>query len=117
MLIATISANMLTAQTTFPALKQVSQETQALYASVRPSVARVQRTVLVFDAAGPKPLAFRQREQEVLQGLRVAGEIPVYPLIAQYLEREFGVAAWFRTNGAVGYFASATYADPTITAP
>jgi hypothetical protein len=42
MLIATISANMLTAQTTFPALKQVSQETQALYASVRPSVARVQ---------------------------------------------------------------------------
>lgn len=69
-----------------------------------------------FDTAGPKPLAFRQREQEVLQGLRVAGTIPVYPLMAEYMEREFGVAAWNRTNGAVGYFGNATYADPTVTA-
>lgn len=70
-----------------------------------------------FDAAGPKPLAFRQRAQTELQGLQVAGEIPVHPLIANYMEREFGVAAWNRTNGAVGYFANATYADPTIPAP
>jgi hypothetical protein len=70
-----------------------------------------------FDAAGPKPLLLRQREQDALQGLRIAGEIPVYPLIAQYMEREFGVAAWNRLNGAVGYFANATYADPTIAAP
>ncbi len=70
-----------------------------------------------FDSAGPKPLAFRQRDQEVMQGLRVAGEIPVYPLLSRYIEREFGVGVWNRTNGAVGYFANATYADPTITAP
>jgi hypothetical protein len=42
MLIATISPSLLNAQTTLPALKQLSQETQALYASVRSSVARVQ---------------------------------------------------------------------------
>lgn len=70
-----------------------------------------------FDASGPKPLAFRQREQETMQGLRVAGEIPVYPLLARFMEREFGVGVWNRTNGAVGYFANATYASPTITAP
>lgn len=70
-----------------------------------------------FDSAGPKPLAFRQREQDTLQGLRVAGEIPVYPLISKYMEREFGIGVWNRTNGAVGFFTNATYADPTITAP
>lgn len=70
-----------------------------------------------FDAAGPPPLAFRQRDAEAMQGLRVAGEIPVYPLLARYMEREFGLGVWNRTNGAVGYFANVTYADPTITAP
>jgi hypothetical protein len=70
-----------------------------------------------FDSAGPKPLLFRQRAQDSLQGLRLAGHIPVYPLMTDYMEREFGVAVWNRLNGAVGYFANATYADPTITAP
>lgn len=70
-----------------------------------------------FDAAGPKPLVFRQRDQENLQGLRVAGEIPIYPLFARYMERDLGVGVWNRTNGALGYFANATFADPTITAP
>jgi hypothetical protein len=42
LLIALLGSRALIAQTTFPALKQVSQETQALYASVRPSIARVQ---------------------------------------------------------------------------
>jgi hypothetical protein len=70
-----------------------------------------------FDNAGPKPLLFRQRAQEALQGLRLAGEIPVYPLMAQFMEREFGVAVWNRLNGAAGYYGNATYADPTITAP
>ncbi|MBA2627579.1 MAG: hypothetical protein H0U85_06170, partial [Gemmatimonadales bacterium] len=36
-----------------------------------------------FDSAGPKPLAFRQRSQDTIQGLRVAGEIPVYPLLSR----------------------------------
>jgi S1-C subfamily serine protease len=42
MLVAMFGSRTLIAQTTFPALKQVSHEMQALYASVRPSVARVQ---------------------------------------------------------------------------
>lgn len=42
LLIALAGPRTLIAQTTFPALKQMSQETQALYASVRPSIARVQ---------------------------------------------------------------------------
>lgn len=71
----------------------------------------------VFDSAGPPPLAFRQREQETMQGLRVAGEIPVYPLLAKFMEREFGIGVWNRTNGAVGFFTNATYAVPTIPAP
>jgi hypothetical protein len=71
----------------------------------------------VFDSAGPKPLAFRQRDQAVMQGLRVAGEIPVYPLLAKFMEREFGIGVWNRTNGAVGFFTNATYSDPTIAAP
>jgi hypothetical protein len=70
-----------------------------------------------FDSAGPPPLAFRQRDQGALQGLRVAGEIPVYPLLAKFMEREFGIGVWNRTNGAVGFFTNATYSDPTITAP
>jgi hypothetical protein len=70
-----------------------------------------------FDAGGQKPLVFRQREQSTLQGLRVAGEIPVYPLFARYMERDFGVGVWNRTNGALGYMANATFADPTIPAP
>lgn len=61
-----------------------------------------------------KPLAFRQRDNEELQGLRVAATLNTFPLVAQYMEAEFGVGVWTRTNGAVLYFANTTWADPTI---
>jgi hypothetical protein len=70
-----------------------------------------------FDSAAAPPCVFRQREQGALQGLRVAGEIPIYPLLARFMERDFGVGVWNRTNGAMGMFSNATYADPTIPAP
>lgn len=70
---------------------------------------------VVWDAANPnKPLAFRQRTATSLQGLRIAAEIPAYPLTAQYMEAEFGIGVWTRTNGAVLYWGDTTYADPTI---
>ncbi len=68
-----------------------------------------------WDADAPgKPLAFRQRDTATLQGLRMVSQIPTYPLYAQYIEAEFGVGVWTRTNGAVLYFANEAWADPTI---
>jgi hypothetical protein len=68
-----------------------------------------------WDAGTPnKPLAFRQRSNTGLQGLRIAAEIDAYPLHAQYMESEYGLGVWTRTNGAIHYFANATWADPTI---
>src|SRR5678815_2825799 len=71
--------------------------------------------VFIWDAGSPKPLVIRQRSATSMQGLRIAGENRAYPLLAQFMEAEFGVAVWNRTNGVVGYFANATYATPTIT--
>lgn len=68
-----------------------------------------------WDAASPnKPLAFRQRQQTTLQGLRIAAELSTFPLVARYMEAEFGCGVWTRTNGACLYFANSTWADPTI---
>ena len=69
---------------------------------------------LAWDANGPKPLAFRQRAQTGLQGLRIAATNSNYPLTAQYMEAEFGMGVWTRTNGAVLYFGGTSYTDPTL---
>lgn len=71
--------------------------------------------IFAWDADSEPPLVIRQRSDESMQGLRIAGENDAYPLHAQYMEAEFGVGVWNRTNGAVLYFANATYADPSIT--
>ncbi len=71
---------------------------------------------LIFDSSPVnKTLVFRQRTQSELQGMRLAAEIDVFPMHAQYWEFEFGVGVWTRLNGAVLYYASGTYADPAIT--
>lgn len=70
---------------------------------------------VAWDASSPdKPLVFRQRDATSMQGLRIAATLRTYPLVAQYMEAEFGVGVWTRTNGSVLYFASGTWADPTI---
>lgn len=71
----------------------------------------------VWDAGSPnKPFAFRQRAATALQGLRIAAINPDYPLYAQFMEAEFGVGVWTRTNGVVYYTGSGSaYTDPTIT--
>lgn len=69
----------------------------------------------VWDAGSDmKPLAFRQRSQEALQGLRIAATNSAYPLFAQFLEAEYGIGVWTRTNGAVLFFAGGSYTSPTI---
>lgn len=62
-----------------------------------------------------KPLVMREDTVAGFQGLRVAATLSTYPLYAQYMEAMTGFGVWTRTNGAVWYFANATYADPTIT--
>ena len=69
----------------------------------------------IWDAADPnKPLAFRQRGQEALQGLRIAFENADYPLYARDMEAEFGIGVWTRTNELVHYTGGSSYTDPTI---
>jgi hypothetical protein len=69
-----------------------------------------------WDADSPeKPLAFRQRAQSGLQGLRVAAENGDYPLFAKDMEAEFGLGVWTRTNGACLFFAGGGWVNPTIT--
>lgn len=59
-----------------------------------------------------KPLAFRQRNATALQGLRIPATTELFPLYAEYMQAEFGVGVWNRTNGAVLRFNNASYADP-----
>lgn len=71
--------------------------------------------LIVWDrSAMEKPLAMRQRNQETMQGLRVAAELDTFPLHAKYFEREFGIGVWGRSSAAVLDFGNASYTDPTI---
>lgn len=75
----------------------------------------IQYYSFAWDAASPsKPLAFRQRDSASLAGLRIAANMSSYPLYAQYMEAEFGIGVWTRTNGSVLYFNNGSWADPTI---
>jgi len=67
-----------------------------------------------WDSSGPSPLAFRQRSATALQGLRIASTISTFPLMAEYMEAEFGLGVWERTNGAVLYTGGTTYTDPEL---
>lgn len=69
------------------------------------------------DTSSPmKPLRLRTRSgsMEGLGALSIAADHEHYPLRAQTMEREFGIAAWTRWNGAALMTTNATYANPTI---
>ena len=68
--------------------------------------------VLVYDAAGPRPLAYRQREGDL--ALNLAGQFEAFPLHTDFLEAHYGFGVRYRTAAAILYFANATYADPVI---
>lgn len=70
---------------------------------------------VTLDTAAPqKALAFRQRTNAADAGLGIAAELDAFPLHAQYMEAEFGIAVQNRVAGAVFYFAGGAYADPTL---
>ncbi len=67
---------------------------------------------LAYDNAGPKPIAFRTRENDLL--LETAAENDAFPLHAQFLESHYGFGIRNRSAAAVLYNAGGAYVDPTI---
>lgn len=70
--------------------------------------------IFCYIQGAPVPLVMRVPPNE-LANLQLMFQDDRHPLYAQGYERQFGISAWNRTNGAVLYFANATYAIPTIT--
>ena len=69
------------------------------------------------DVSTPqKPLRIRTRTGALtgLGAFQIAADHEHYPLRAQTMDREFGVAAWTRWNGAALLTNNATYSAPTI---
>ena len=68
-----------------------------------------------FNTAVDKPLRIRTRPTagSTNRGdLRIAAQLASYPLMATYMEREYGVGVYNRINGACLYTGNATYAAP-----
>lgn len=64
-----------------------------------------------------KPLVMRVDPLQQLRGLRIASEIHLYPLHAQYYEARFGIGVRNRTNGAVLWAdagSGGVYSPPTL---
>ncbi|GCE49193.1 hypothetical protein EI42_06004 [Thermosporothrix hazakensis] len=69
--------------------------------------------LFAYNPAQTKPLAMRVRDAQS-GSLRIAAELESYPLHAQYMEREYGIAVQERSNGAVLYIGGSTYVTPTF---
>jgi hypothetical protein len=68
--------------------------------------------VFVFNASAPKPLRMRVRDD--MQGnLHIAADMEIYPLRAQFLEREYGISVLERSNGACLLTTNGTYSAPS----
>ena len=71
--------------------------------------------LLAWMDGAPKPLAMRVPARGPSQGeLRVEADQENYPLRAQFLAREFGIAVNERTAAAVLYVGGTSYVSPTI---
>jgi len=71
--------------------------------------------LFAFNTAVPKPLRIRTRPTAgtVNRGsLRIAAQLNAYPLMATYMEREYGVGVYERTNGACLYTGGSSYTAP-----
>lgn len=71
--------------------------------------------MFAFMFGGPAPLVLRRRSDRT-GALRLVYEDETHPLRARVLEREYGIGVWNRTNGAVLYTGSGTYASPSLAA-
>lgn len=65
-----------------------------------------------FNTSAPKPLRMRTRNTQ-RGNLRIAADLEMYPLRATFLEREYGVSVYERSNGACLDTAHATYQAPS----
>jgi len=65
------------------------------------------------SSTSSKPLVLRTRNG-TSPSLEIVAAIDTFPLYAEYMESEFGVGVWTRTNGHVLYFGGGSYTDPTI---
>lgn len=71
--------------------------------------------LFAFNTQAPKPLRMRTRPSvgTVNRGdLRIAAQVASYPLMATYMEREYGIGVYERQNGACLYTGNATYTAP-----
>jgi hypothetical protein len=72
---------------------------------------------IVFDAGSPqKTLGMREDPAGSMDLVRAA-EFEDHPLRVDFYESYFGFGVLTRTNGAILYFAGASYTDPTISNP
>lgn len=71
--------------------------------------------LFAFNTTAPKPLRLRTRPTAGTNrgALRVAAQIASYPLMATYMEREYGIGVYERTNGAALYTGNSTYSAPS----
>ena len=72
--------------------------------------------LFAFNTEVNKPLRMRTRPSagNVNRGdLRIAAQFSSYPLMATYMEREYGIGVFERRNGACLYTQNATYAAPS----
>jgi len=67
-----------------------------------------------FNTNAPKPLRMRTRPTAgVNRGqLRIAAQLSMYPLMATYMEREYGIGVYNRQNGACLYMGGSSYTAP-----
>lgn len=71
-------------------------------------------TMCVATDIPEKVLGYRQRPQDSLKGLRIAALNNEYPLIAEYIEAEFGFGVWNRTAAAIMYNDDTSWLNPTL---
>jgi hypothetical protein len=64
--------------------------------------------------ANRRPLAFRERENAALRGLRLVQKHEHSPLVVDFMEAEFGLAVRRRTAAAVLQFNNGTYSAPSV---
>jgi hypothetical protein len=68
--------------------------------------------IFFYNATAPKPLRMRVRDDS--QGsLHIAADLEIYPLRAQFMEREYGISILERSNGACMLTTSNTYSAPS----
>ncbi len=70
--------------------------------------------LFAFNTDAPKPLRMRTRPSVGANRgeLRISAQLAMYPLMATYMEREYGIGVYNRENGACLYTGNATYTAP-----